>query len=303
VFTNWGRADHLAPLGKESGLTKATYFKVLLTLATAAALACSLGLFTAVKFAHAQTTAPATLTGEFLGAFQPVRDNPTDEIEVTFDCRPNGSGEVSTVTYTAEGVAVGPYPGTFRETGKFELTELPADAPIGTADNRIVADFEAEFTIELDAAATFTRVTGTKSASDVPFGTGTGGDISQPVSSLQGYAFCDSVPNVVFNFANVFGADYFARIETDSGTFLDRGKTNVGVAVNQCCSTDPLQLDIAGFQEAFFSDLTEPESELPTTKAQCKDKGFEDFGFKNQGDCVAFVATGGKNEPGKNQKT
>ena len=35
---------------------------------------------------------------------------------------------------------------------------------------------------------------------------------------------------------------------------------------------------------------------LPTDKDQCKDGGWQTFGiFKNQGDCVSFVATGGKN--------
>jgi hypothetical protein len=37
---------------------------------------------------------------------------------------------------------------------------------------------------------------------------------------------------------------------------------------------------------------------LPTSKAQCKEGGWRNFGiFKNQGDCVSFVATGGKNAP------
>jgi hypothetical protein len=37
---------------------------------------------------------------------------------------------------------------------------------------------------------------------------------------------------------------------------------------------------------------------LPTTKEECKDGGWRNFGvFKNQGDCVSFVATGGKNPP------
>jgi hypothetical protein len=39
---------------------------------------------------------------------------------------------------------------------------------------------------------------------------------------------------------------------------------------------------------------------LPTSKDQCKNGGWKTFGvFKNQGDCVSFVATGGKNPPGK----
>ena len=37
---------------------------------------------------------------------------------------------------------------------------------------------------------------------------------------------------------------------------------------------------------------------LPTSKEECKKGGWQTFGvFKNQGDCVSFVATGGKNPP------
>jgi hypothetical protein len=38
---------------------------------------------------------------------------------------------------------------------------------------------------------------------------------------------------------------------------------------------------------------------LPTSNDQCKNGGWQNFGttFKNQGDCVSFVATGGKNPP------
>jgi hypothetical protein len=37
---------------------------------------------------------------------------------------------------------------------------------------------------------------------------------------------------------------------------------------------------------------------LPTSKDQCKDGGWRTYGvFKNQGDCVSFVATGGNNPP------
>lgn len=40
------------------------------------------------------------------------------------------------------------------------------------------------------------------------------------------------------------------------------------------------------------------EAVLPTTKEQCKNGGWQAFGiFKNQGDCVSFVATKGKNLP------
>src|SRR5262249_23553779 len=44
--------------------------------------------------------------------------------------------------------------------------------------------------------------------------------------------------------------------------------------------------------------LTQESSGLPTSKDQCKKDGWKTFGvFKNQGDCVSFVATGGANPP------
>lgn len=53
----------------------------------------------------------------------------------------------------------------------------------------------------------------------------------------------------------------------------------------------------------FTINLTGANQCLPTDADQCKDGGFLSFGgiFKNQGDCVSFVKTGGKNEPGQNQ--
>jgi hypothetical protein len=44
------------------------------------------------------------------------------------------------------------------------------------------------------------------------------------------------------------------------------------------------------------------EYEPPSNKDQCKNDRWKMYGvFENQGDCVSFVATGGKNEPGKNK--
>jgi hypothetical protein len=51
-------------------------------------------------------------------------------------------------------------------------------------------------------------------------------------------------------------------------------------------------IDDLGFTASFSSPL-------PTSKAQCMNGGWKNFGttFKNQGDCVSFVASGGKNPP------
>jgi hypothetical protein len=49
-----------------------------------------------------------------------------------------------------------------------------------------------------------------------------------------------------------------------------------------------------------LQDFTVTDAQpLPTSKEQCKKGGWQAFGiFKNQGDCVSFVATGGKSPPG-----
>ena len=49
--------------------------------------------------------------------------------------------------------------------------------------------------------------------------------------------------------------------------------------------------------------LMPPRGGESITKDQCKNGGYATLGFRNQGDCTSFVATEGKNEPGKNQKT
>jgi hypothetical protein len=59
---------------------------------------------------------------------------------------------------------------------------------------------------------------------------------------------------------------------------------------------NPNQADADGDGQG---DACEPP---PTTADACRAGRWETYGiFTNQGDCVAFVATGGKNEPGKNQ--
>jgi hypothetical protein len=42
-----------------------------------------------------------------------------------------------------------------------------------------------------------------------------------------------------------------------------------------------------------------PTPALPTAAEQCKKHGWQSYGvFQNQGDCVSYVASGGKNLPG-----
>ena len=54
-------------------------------------------------------------------------------------------------------------------------------------------------------------------------------------------------------------------------------------------------------QVTFGSFTVTDAQSFPTSKDQCKNGGWKTFAvFKNQGDCVSFVATGGKNPPVNN---
>jgi hypothetical protein len=85
---------------------------------------------------------------------------------------------------------------------------------------------------------------------------------------------------------------------------------NLGPPVNSSSNDGHPYLDADAKTLVFYSDRSGGSGDrdlyamtrsqiFPTTKDDCKDGGFERFGiFKNQGDCVSYVATGGTNEPG-----
>jgi hypothetical protein len=255
-------------------------------------------------------TPPPTLTGESLQAVscrslvdptQPCINNNFDELpgEVTVtssifleDCTSEGGGDV--ISYQASGpVTTGPYTGTFTESGTFTLD----------SEGQITS-FKATFTIEEKSPTgeVTTKVTGTKESTQ-----DFSGSLNCP-RQLGGHYVILSAPEGQVS--------YEAKIVTSSGTFIDRG-TATGSA------SDPLdpgledvglytvtgvpgegslgdlighaQLD--SFGETFTSQLAQVERVLPTTKAQCKKGGYQQLGFANEGDCVSFVQTEGKNQP------
>ena len=83
---------------------------------------------------------------------------------------------------------------------------------------------------------------------------------------------------------------YAATIHTPSGNFRDEGTFTGQVTVPS--------IGQPAVSESFSSSLTNPVPLAPTSKAQCLKNGWKNFAqFKNQGDCVSFVASGGKNQP------
>jgi hypothetical protein len=70
------------------------------------------------------------------------------------------------------------------------------------------------------------------------------------------------------------------------------------VAVPPGTCVPQILLDLGLYQVANGSVVVIDAPKLPTATSQCKNGGWQTYGiFKNQGDCVSFVATGGKNPP------
>ena len=115
---------------------------------------------------------------------------------------------------------------------------------------------------------------------------------------------CLAVTSNVATFAgtqipNAFGFTHFKATVVDNGpagSGLDTFATN-GYFAPQDCST--AELGAFGTQALVSGDVVVVDAPpLPTNKDQCKDGGWKTFGvFENQGDCVSFVATKGKNQP------
>jgi hypothetical protein len=163
-------------------------------------------------------------------------------------------GSSATFSFTFSGTATGPYSGPFSETITGTLN----------GGNSLSA-FSASFTI----ASTAGNVTGTAS------GTAT--------SSLGcGDGAGDTT-------GAVFGVPYQATIQTGTGTYADQGTSDLSsFAFGPSFATS--------LDQGFASSLPQPVLVAPTSFAQCFNGGWKSFGtmFKNLGQCVSFVATGGR---------
>jgi hypothetical protein len=152
-------------------------------------------------------------------------------------CQPAGT----TFEFSATGVATGPYPGTFTETGT--VTFGPAS---GTdLFNASVVAFESSFRIESVLDGSPVEVTGTKRLAFV--GTGHCADVA------IGDPFLSSRIAVV-------QATYEARIKTGRGVYFDRGGTPVSLF--EFYEPEDPSIGQRGFSELFISAIG-PEAAKP----------------------------------------
>jgi hypothetical protein len=184
---------------------RASLVIALLTLATAF-------LFAAPAQAQAL---PPSLQGENFFAFEGPFSM-AGEIEIDADCSAT-AGQTFTIAYTASGIAVGPYPGPYTESGT--ITVLLTATPFLGFASGIVTEWTARFTINSLAG----RVTGDK-------------DLSE--------AFVASSALCLERFPLGFGAStnvenaratlhYEATIRTATGTFVDQGEASA--STQQIC--------------------------------------------------------------------
>ena len=151
-------------------------------------------------------------------------------------CQPGGT----TFDFRASGVATGPYPGTFTETGT--VTFGPPSS--GFLTTPVVA-FESSFRVDAIFAGNPAVVTGTKRLAFV----GTGDCADVPVGD----------PLLSRRIA-IVQATYEARIKTDRGVYFDRGSADVRLF--EFFEPEDPSIGQRGFSELFISAIG-PEAAKP----------------------------------------
>jgi hypothetical protein len=181
-----------------------------------------------------------------------------------------GSGQTSTTGYSG--------------TPPFTFTPITFSPP-GGIDLTAGAQYVLFFTISKDYAAN----AGTASACSPPY---------TPACGFVGITAGDTIPGGDWVYQGCTSFDFSSNPQGNClggpGSGIDPSDwTTVGW-------THPAAFP--GCPPCFFGDdlafKASFSSPLPTSKAQCMKGGWKTYGvFKNQGDCVSFVASGGKNPP------
>ena len=191
---------------------------------------------------------PPTLTGESLKAitmtgFYGPDQGPGEFTVTSVTC----SEDERTLTYTAQGPAEGPYPGTYEETGTFKLGDPTVFGP------STLESFEVNFEITALIGNEPYTVTGTK-WSTAPSYDGSSNRCFTPEYGSDEEEFFVAI-------AKTQTTSYEATIETTSGSrFRDSGNSRVGLTSQRYFSSSgPLEAEYAVFDDFFYSELSETE--------------------------------------------
>ncbi len=169
-------------------------------------------------------------------------------------------------------------------------TAQVGDSVTGSGSHSGFGRFDSySFVIDAHSGPSGESPTGTASLSPALFGPFTG-----PVTCLSVTDNTGTLNFVVVNPANPLDRHVFTFSVTDSPAG-DLIAQRFDVRADTDCTPLPSSGDAVTSGDIVVDDAPA----LPTSKEQCKNGGWRTYGvFKNQGDCVSFVATGGKNPPG-----
>jgi len=252
-----------------------------------------LGVATAVGgIAATAALAQSSLNGEILacnaGAVAPevCVFGGTPPAITALSCPANGPGSFG---YAVTDAALGPYPGSFTESGTVRSGSLAPFSP-GLMVGRIET-VSITFRIESPNGVVVGRKRLTQPSSG-PVSIGVG--VFSPFTCVNGTgAAAGLVPP-----SDADKLCYVARLP--DGT-IDAGTSTLLLGANTPAAPSPPSVSFEGeFLETFVSNPAGGTCGLlPTTAAECKRDGWSTFVvFKNQGDCVAWVETRGRNAPG-----
>ena len=139
-----------------------------------------------------------------------------------------------------------------------------------------------------------------------PSGENPRGEASARIDFFAGFLSasvdCLAVSGSVGTFAGAIGLSSFDdthykfTVEDNGPTGSPPDRVTSRTATTPFDCTEPLAFE---FYSTLVGDMVVVDaSALPTSTQECKNGGWRNFpGFKNQGHCVSFVATGGKNPP------
>lgn len=191
-----------------------------------------------------------------------------------FDCNPDGSG---TVTWRLTGRARGTYEGVFEDVGSLTFGPTGSGAAVGYPAESLITSYQSSFTLQsqygvvlgdtrLDPANVHYAPKGV--CSEDLFGTG---------QWLQMRYANDLLWDITITTVD--------SVYAQSGAGTAAGYAMVGYSTKE---------HVMNFMSSSTSAPVFVAALTPTSKDQCVSGGYQQFGiFKNQGDCIAFVATGG----------
>jgi uncharacterized membrane protein len=152
--------------------------------------------------------------------------------------------------------------------------------------------------ITFNASSLGTTPTAINSKGEITGYAGNDGFLRQPDGSIELFDAPNSTstqPTAIDRKGQIVGS-YLDASGANHGFLRRKNGSLVTLDVPNATNTNPTDINQRGTITGSYSDGTGVHGfvlyTLPTCKEQCKNSGWMNFGFKNQGQCIQFVNTG-----------